>query len=99
MNTNNNQREIFSVTEAANFLGVTKGFMYKVNYRGEIPRYAPTGKNIFYLREDLLKWLTSKRIPTRSEILRQEAEEQVRKSARRHCNREEKKLLSIGNTI
>ncbi|WP_234111558.1 MULTISPECIES: helix-turn-helix domain-containing protein [Chryseobacterium] len=51
-------KDFLDVSEAAAFLGVTKGWMYKLNYHKIIPYYKPHGKKIYYKREDLLSYLS-----------------------------------------
>lgn len=51
-----NSKELLSLKEAAEFLGITKSTLYKKTHRKEIPFYKPTGKLIYFLRQDLLNW-------------------------------------------
>lgn len=55
-------------TEAAAYLGVTKSWLYKLTMRRLIPHYKPTGKLIYFNREELEQWLQANRVATADEI-------------------------------
>jgi excisionase family DNA binding protein len=58
-------KELLSLSEAAAFLGITKSTLYKKTHRKEIPFYKPTGKLIYFLRQDLLNWALRNRSSVR----------------------------------
>lgn len=53
------QKEILNMEEAAALLGLSKSYLYKKTYRGEIPFYRPLGKVIYFERSVLLNWIRS----------------------------------------
>jgi excisionase family DNA binding protein len=60
-------KDIFTVGEAAEFLGSTKSYLYKLTHFREIPHYK-SGKRLYFKREDLVLWMTRLRIKTHEEI-------------------------------
>jgi excisionase family DNA binding protein len=42
-----------NVTEAAEFLGLSTNYIYKMISRGKIPCYKPLGKRVFFKAEEL----------------------------------------------
>jgi excisionase family DNA binding protein len=59
------QGEIMNISEAAEYLKVTRGFIYRCT---SIPKYQPSEKLIRYRKTDLDKWLNSYRVRTQEEI-------------------------------
>ena len=64
---NLNQKEFLSFGETMNYLGVSDSYLYKLTSGGILPYYKPTGKIIFFKREELNDWLQSNRKGSRSE--------------------------------
>ncbi len=60
-------KDIFTVGEAAEFLGSTKSYLYKLTHFREIPHYK-SGKRLYFKRDDLIIWMTRLRIKTHDEI-------------------------------
>ena len=42
-----------SVEQAAQFTGLSKGYLYKLIYQKKIPHYKPTGGRVFFRQEEL----------------------------------------------
>lgn len=61
-------KEILNAEEACAFLGITKGYLYKLTHRHEIPFYRPNGKLIYFERKDLMAWMRRNRVSTDSEL-------------------------------
>jgi excisionase family DNA binding protein len=57
-----------TIEEAAKFLSLSKSHIYKLTSRGEIPHYKPTGKRIYFFRDDLIDFLKAGRVRTNTEI-------------------------------
>lgn len=57
-----------NVEEAAEFLDLSKSHIYKLSSRGEIPHYKPTGKRLYFLKEDLIDFLKAGKVKTNREI-------------------------------
>lgn len=75
--------ERMNLTEAAQYLGMTKSGMYKFTHERRIP-YHKLGKRVFFYTKDIDEWLKeqSPRIKSRQELER-EAASYIMKSKRR----------------
>lgn len=60
-------KEILTADEACALLGITKGYLYKLTHRHEIPFYRPNGKLIYFERKDLMAWMRRNRVATAEE--------------------------------
>ena len=49
-----------SFKEACAYLGFAPSYLYKLTYRKVIPHYKPTGKMLFFSRNELDDWIFSK---------------------------------------
>ena len=63
-------KEILSSTEAADFMGISMSFLYKLTRTKKIPHYKPMGKLMYFNKTDLECWMQSNRIATEDEITR-----------------------------
>jgi len=61
-------KEVLNFKEAAKYLDVSQSHLYKLTYRKEIPHYKPRGKQVFFERKELDRWLLQNRQTTRAEI-------------------------------
>ncbi|WP_291102457.1 MULTISPECIES: helix-turn-helix domain-containing protein [unclassified Dysgonomonas] len=62
------EKEILNFDEAAKYLGFSKSMLYKMTAKRIICFYKPSGKLIYFKKEDLDNWLLSNRITPQSEI-------------------------------
>jgi excisionase family DNA binding protein len=60
--------EIMNLDAAAKFLGIAKGYMYKLTSKRKIPHYKPLGKLCYFKRSDLEAFLQRNRIETADEL-------------------------------
>lgn len=51
-------KEILTLEEAAQYLGVSKSHIYKLTSAKKIPHYSPGNKLIFFHRKELENWVT-----------------------------------------
>lgn len=63
-----NQKRILNLEESSKFLGISKSDLYKRTSSNGIPFFKPSGKLIYFLREDLESWMLSNRIESNDEI-------------------------------
>jgi excisionase family DNA binding protein len=63
-----NQRTIMRVQDAAAFLGYSIQYLYKLVEARKITVYKPTGRYIFFKREDLEKFIECGKIPANNEL-------------------------------
>ena len=61
-------KEILTNEEAAEFLSVSKSYLYKQTSAQAIPHYKPTGKRCYFKRSELEAWILTGRISTKAEI-------------------------------
>lgn len=62
------KRQMLTSSEAAEYLGIKRSYLYKMTMRKVIPYFKPGGKMAFFAKEDLDRWLTSARISSQTEI-------------------------------
>ena len=61
-------KEVLNLKEAARYLNVSCSHLYKLTSAKEIPHYKPRGKQVFFERKELDKWLLQNRQTTKAEI-------------------------------
>ena len=54
--------EMLTTQEAAAFLGLTVGYLYKLTMQKKIPYYKPFGNRCYFKRDELAQILQSNRI-------------------------------------
>ncbi|HTK19198.1 MAG TPA: helix-turn-helix domain-containing protein [Mucilaginibacter sp.] len=62
------EKEMLTVSEAAEFMNVSKSTLYKMSFNRDVPVYKPTGRRVYFKREDLVKHITHNRVMSRQEI-------------------------------
>lgn len=63
-------KEVLNSSEAAQYMGISKSYLYKLTMRREIPHYKPMGKVCYFNRRELEQWLMTNRSSTADEINR-----------------------------
>ena len=53
------QKEILTLPEAAELLGMSKSYLYKLTQARIVPHYKPLGKILYFERSVLLDWMRS----------------------------------------
>lgn len=76
-------KEILTVKEAKEFLGKSESQLYKLTRTLAIPHYKPSGKTIFFSRQEIIDWVKS-RPARRRGILQENMNTKV--SDETHCN-------------
>ena len=61
-------KETLTLKEAAKYLDLSCSHLYKLTYSKQIPHYKPRGKNVFFEKRELDKWLLQNRQATKAEI-------------------------------
>lgn len=54
--SNSKQPQLLRINEAAEFLKVSKSYLYKLTSLQLIPFYKPSGKLIYFKKQDLIEW-------------------------------------------
>lgn len=75
--------EMLTVEQAAKILDFSVSKMYKMSHNREIPIYKPSGKKVYFKRDDLLKYQSNNRIASMAEI-EQEAIDYITRNKPRH---------------
>lgn len=74
------QKNVLTFSEACRFTGISKTYMYKLTSQNRIPFSKPHGKNIYFNREELEKWLLKNPVKTAEQIEQEAANYAVLKS-------------------
>jgi excisionase family DNA binding protein len=61
-------KEIFTLEEAALYIGVSRSQMYRLTHLHMIPFYKPSGKLVFFEKAELNKWLRQDQVKSDSKI-------------------------------
>lgn len=61
-------KEVLTSDEAADYMGVSKSYLYKLTMRKQIPHYKPMGKMCYFNRAELEEWLQQNRCATDDEL-------------------------------
>ena len=56
---NNNIKEVLTLEEAAEYMGLKKSYLYRLTHEKRIRHYKPNNKKIYFKVEDIIAWLTS----------------------------------------
>ena len=49
-------KNVLTSTEAALYLGIAEGYLYKLTSKKKIPHYKPNGRCIYFNKEELSRW-------------------------------------------
>lgn len=60
-------KEVLTLEEASDFLGLSKSQLYKLTRTNAIPHYKPSGKYIYFDRAELIEWVKRNPIKTKRE--------------------------------
>lgn len=61
-------KNFIQLKEAAEYLGITESYMYKLVHFRKVPYYKPNGKKIFFNVEELDTWIAAGRVATSEEL-------------------------------
>ena len=62
------QKEMLTLKEAASYINVSKGHMYKLTHWKEISHYCPNGKLLYFKKLELDQWMQRTRKISRYEL-------------------------------
>jgi excisionase family DNA binding protein len=57
-----------NLEKAADYLNVSKSYLYKLTSQNKIPYYKPSGKLVYFDKKELDQWVLQTRISPQSEI-------------------------------
>ncbi|MCD8292054.1 MAG: helix-turn-helix domain-containing protein [Prevotella sp.] len=61
-------KKVLTFDEVANYIGVSKNYLYKLTSTRKIPYYKPNGKLIYFDAVELDGWLHRNRVATAAEL-------------------------------
>ncbi|WP_010520905.1 helix-turn-helix domain-containing protein [Aquimarina agarivorans] len=61
-------KEILSLKEAAKYLGISKSTLYKMTFDNRISHYKPSGKLIYFKKQDLEQYLLKYKVKSNDEL-------------------------------
>lgn len=61
-------KSMLSLDDVALLTGLSKGRLYKMTCTHQIPYYKPSGKRIYFDKEEVEKWMRQNRISTDQEV-------------------------------
>ena len=59
-------KDVLNLKEAARYLNVSCSHLYKLTYSKQIPHYKPRGKQVYFEKRELDKWLLQNRQTTKA---------------------------------
>ena len=63
-----NQKTVLNFDEAAEYTGLSKSHLYKLTSTAGVPCYKPTGKRLYFSKEELDSWLMRHKKHSHEEI-------------------------------
>ena len=72
------QKTIMTVDDLAVYLDLSPSYIRKMTHNREIPHYKPSGKKLYFQKEEIDEWVLSSRVAT-AEELRSEARRRVKR--------------------
>ena len=58
------EKNIFTVDEVVNYTGFSQKQIYKLTSTRQIPHYKPSGRKLFFKKNEIDEWITRGRIDT-----------------------------------
>lgn len=64
------EKTYLTAKEAADFLGITKKYLYQLTHKHAIPYYSPMGRHILFKRHELVAMIERSRVSTQDELIK-----------------------------
>lgn len=61
-------KKVLTLQEAHEYTGISTSYLYHLTSTNQIAHFKPSGKLIFFEKEELEKWLMQNRVKTQEEI-------------------------------
>ena len=61
-------KEFIKIDEAAEYLGMKRDYLYYLVAKKALPYYKPSGKTLYFLKEELSAWIAAGRVATAAEV-------------------------------
>ena len=75
-------KDFLTAKEAANYIGASLNYFYKLTSSHRLPMYNPTGRKLLFMRSELRAWVESFRVSSRAELAEKAELELLKKGAR-----------------
>jgi len=75
-------KDFLTAKEAANYIGASLNYFYKLTSANKLPMYNPTGRRLLFKRSELRAWVESFRVSSRAELAEKAELELLKKEAR-----------------
>jgi len=62
------QKDILTTKEVALYTGLSLSHIYKLTAQHAIPHFKPTGKVVYFEREELIRWMKQNRVASSEEL-------------------------------
>lgn len=69
----NQNAEFLDLNEASSFLKLKTSYLYNLVYKKQIPHYKPNGKKLYFLKNELIDWITSSKVKSIDELIEDSA--------------------------
>lgn len=60
--------KFLTAPQAADYIGVSNNYLYKLTAGHKVPFYNPTGRKLLFKRTELDAWVEAARVPTNEEL-------------------------------
>lgn len=60
--------KFLTASQAADYIGVSNNYLYKLTAGHKVPFYNPTGRKLLFKRTELDAWVEAARVPTDSDL-------------------------------
>lgn len=71
ISANISNKQALTLTEASKYIGISKTYMYQLTCKKAIPHYKPNGKQVYFDRLELDKWLLTNSIGNNKQIAKE----------------------------
>lgn len=61
-------KKVLTLTDVATLTGLSRSYLYKLTCKHLIPYYKPTGKGLYFEREEVENWLLQNRVSSEAEL-------------------------------
>lgn len=77
------EKEYLTAREAAEFIGATLNYFYKLTCAHKLPMYNPTGRRLLFRRSELVAWIENSRVATNDELAANAELQLIKKGGRK----------------
>ena len=76
------RKEVLTFSEACDYTGISRSYLYKLTSSGKIPYSKPNGKMLFFEKRKLVEWLLQNKHKSQDEIEMEAAAYAMNKKSR-----------------